>query len=107
MSTATNVTYLQYGSSWDAKPFNKGWARVRGTAIFPAGVNNCTITNIPNFGGQVEILIAQMGISGATGKFIENEASRVYGNVGTIEIQADNTSTVTTPTPFMFQIVQY
>jgi hypothetical protein len=107
MSTATNVTYLQYGSSWDAKPFNKGWMRVRGTATFPAGVNTCTITNIPNFAGDSEVLIAQMGVSGATGKFIHVSSGTVHGNVGTITIQAENTTTVTTPTPFMFQIIQY
>jgi hypothetical protein len=105
MSTATNVTYLQYGSSWAAKPFNKGWGRIRLTAIFPSGVNSCTITNIPNLAPDSEIRVAQQAQSGATSKFTEIALGRVNGPVGTVVIATEDTSNTSIATPFMLQIV--
>lgn len=105
MSTALNVAYLQYGSSWAARPFNKGWSRVRGTATLANGSASCTITNVPNLGSDSEILIAQSASPGSATKLIEIAAGKVKGNVGTIQVGTADGSNVTANTNFMFQII--
>ena len=105
MSTATSVTFQNYGSAWEAKPFLRGWQRSMGTAVIPSGNATCTITNIPNLVNTSEILISQHGVTGATAKLIEISSGRTNGAVGTITVGTLDGSTVTGDSTFSFQIV--
>ncbi len=106
MSTASNISYLEYGSSFAAKPFLKGWNRVRLTATINSGDASCTITNVPNYvgSGKSDVIVAQQQ-TGGTAKLIQINSGETRGPVGTIVIGTANGSTVANDTNFMLQVV--
>lgn len=105
MAAAHSIVFLQYGSSWAAKPFLKGWSRVRGTAILPSGQATCTIAKIPNLTDQSIVVIAQQTNNNSnTSKLINIQASNTNGTTGTITVGTEDGSNASADTAFMFQV---
>jgi hypothetical protein len=105
MAAAHSIVYIHYGSALAAQPFNKGWGKVRGTAILPSGQATCTIANIPNLTDLSVVRIEQQTNNNSnTNGLINIKASNTNGMVGTVTIGTGDGSNASADTAFMFDV---